>query len=191
MCGDKRTRLSVSSGKRIRLPPRNILSPQASTTVKIHNLTEEVWLPLPREQVFEFFSDAGNLDAITPPWLKFQILTPTPIEMRPGALIDYKLRVRGLPIRWRTEITEWNPPHRFVDRQLRGPYKLWHHTHTFEEKDGGTLIHDHVEYAVPGWILSPLLHRLFVRPDIEKIFRHRTEAIKKLLLDSPSQLAKS
>ena len=156
-----------------------------------YTLRDELWLPRAIDEVFEFFADAYRLEQITPGWLHFHVQTPRPVPMHAGSLIDYQLKLHGIPIRWRTEISEWEPPFRFVDRQLRGPYKLWHHTHTFEEKDGGTLIHDHVEYAVPGWILSPLLHRLFVRPDIEKIFRHRTEAIKKLLLDSPSQLAKS
>jgi len=152
----------------------------------IHTLTEELWLPLPRERVFAFFADAGNLDAITPPWLHFQIVSPTPIDMRPGALIDYKLRVRGVPIFWRTEIAEWNPPYQFVDRQLRGPYRQWIHTHTFEEKNGGTLIQDRVEYAVPGWFLEPLIHRFFVKRDIEKIFQHRSATIRDLLLEKSS-----
>ena len=150
--------------------------------MNIHTLSEEVWLPLPRERVFAFFADAGNLDAITPPWLHFQIVSPTPIDMKPGALIDYRLRVRGLPIFWRSEITEWEPPVRFVDRQLKGPYRQWIHTHEFEEKDGGTLIRDRVEYAVPGWFLEPLVHRLFVKPDIDKIFKHRSASIRAILL---------
>ena len=106
----------------------------------------ELWLPRPRTEVFHFFAEARNLENITPPWLKFEVLTPAPIEMRPGTLIDYRIRVHGLPISWRTEITEWQPPHHFVDVQLRGPYTLWHHTHTFEERDGGTLCLDHVRY---------------------------------------------
>ena len=154
--------------------------------MKVHTLLEEVWLPLPREQVFAFFADAGNLDAITPPWLNFHILSATPIDMKPGALIEYRLRVRGMPIFWRTEIAEWNPPFRFVDRQLKGPYRQWIHTHTFEEKDGGTLIRDRVDYAVPGWILEPLVHRLLVKPDIGKIFQHRTAKIREILLGKPA-----
>jgi len=97
--------------------------------------------------VFPFFAEARNLETLTPPWLKFEVLTPAPIVMRPGTLIDYRIRVHGLPIRWRTEITAWDPPHRFVDVQLHGPYTLWHHTHTFEERDGGTLCLDHVRYC--------------------------------------------
>ncbi len=144
--------------------------------MKIHEFQCELWLPLPPGELFPFFTDADNLDAITPPWLHFHIVTSRPIEMRPGTLIDYKLGVRGLPLRWRTLIKEWQPPHFFVDEQVRGPYRQWIHTHTFEPRDGGTLARDHVCYAVPfDW----LLHRWFVRPDIEKIFQFRAEALRK------------
>jgi ligand-binding SRPBCC domain-containing protein len=137
----------------------------------------ELWLPLAPEKIFPFFADAGNLDAITPPWLSFKIVTPRPIEMRAGTLIDYKLKVRGIPLKWRTLISEWQPPHRFKDEQLRGPYLQWIHEHTFEPHDGGTLARDIVQYAAPFDFLT---HRFFVRPDIEKIFAHRTEALKRL-----------
>jgi ligand-binding SRPBCC domain-containing protein len=136
----------------------------------------ELWLPLPPEKLFPFFADAANLDAITPPWLYFQIVTPPPIVMGEGALIDYRLRVRGVPLRWRTRINVWQPPHRFVDEQLRGPYRRWIHTHTFEPRDGGTLARDEVSYAVP---FDRLFHRWLARPDIEKIFRFRAEALWK------------
>lgn len=136
----------------------------------------ELWLPLPRGQLFSFFADATNLDAITPPWLHFHMVTPPPISMREGALIDYRLRVRGLPLRWRTRINVWQPPHRFIDEQIRGPYRLWIHEHTFEERDGGTLVRDRVRYAVPAdW----LLHRWKVRPDIQRIFQFRSDALRK------------
>ncbi|MFM8459509.1 MAG: SRPBCC family protein [Chthoniobacterales bacterium] len=108
--------------------------------------------------------------------MHFRIVTPRPIEMRAGALIDYKLRVRGVPLRWRTLIREWNPPHSFVDEQIRGPYRQWIHRHTFEPKDGGTLARDIVHYAVPFDFIA---HRLLVRPDIEKIFAYRQEALRK------------
>lgn len=128
----------------------------------------------PIEDVFAFFADAGNLERLTPPWLRFEILTPRPIAMRVGALIDYRLRVRGLPLRWRSEITAWEPPYRFVDEQRRGPYRLWIHEHTFETVDGGTRVRDRVEYAAPGgWIVQ----RLFVGPDLKRIFDYRTEAL--------------
>jgi ligand-binding SRPBCC domain-containing protein len=141
----------------------------------IREFQAELWLPLPPAELFRFFGDAANLDAITPPWLHFQVVTPPPIVMREGALIDYRLRVHGLPLRWRTCISAWQPPHRFVDEQIRGPYRQWIHEHTFEPRDGGTLARDVVRYAVP---LDFLLHRWFVRPDIERIFRFRSEALE-------------
>ena len=144
----------------------------------IHTYQAELWLPRPRPEVFAFFAEARNLEAITPPWLKFEVLTPAPIAMRAGTLIDYRLRLHGFPIRWRTEITLWEPPVRFADTQLRGPYRLWEHTHTFVEKDGGTLCRDEVRYAVPG---GALIERLFVRRDVERIFAHRQEVMRRLL----------
>ena len=145
-------------------------------TMKIREFNSEIWLPLPPEELFLFFADAANLDAITPPWLSFRIVTPGPIVMRPGALIDYRLRVHGLPLRWRTRINVWEPPHRFVDEQIRGPYRQWIHEHTFTAHEGGTLARDHVRYAVP---LDFLTHAWLVRPDVEKIFAHRTRALEK------------
>jgi ligand-binding SRPBCC domain-containing protein len=141
-------------------------------------LDSEIWLPRPLEEVFAFFSDAGNLEELTPPWLRFEILTPRPIEMRVGALIDYRLRVRLLPLRWRSEITVWDPPRRFVDEQVRGPYRRWRHEHVFRERDGGTLVEDHVEYAVLG---GALVDRLLVRRDVEKIFAYRRERLADLM----------
>ncbi len=143
--------------------------------MRVREFHSELWLPLPPEQLFPFFADAGNLDALTPPWLQFHIVTPQPIEMRVGTLIDYKLRVRGLPLRWRTLIKEWQPPHYFADEQVRGPYRQWVHTHTFEPHDGGTLARDAVRYAVPFDFVA---HPLFVRRDIEKIFAFRQEALR-------------
>ena len=140
--------------------------------------SSEQWLPRPRPEVFNFFSDAFNLEAITPGFLRFEVLTPRPIQMRAGTLIDYKLRIRGFPIRWRTLISAWEPPYRFVDKQLRGPYRQWIHEHTFEEIDGGTLMRDKVSYAVLG---GALVEGWLVRPDIEKIFAHRTRQIEALL----------
>ncbi len=147
----------------------------------------ELWLPRPRSEVFAFFGDALNLQAITPDFLNFQVLTPRPIEMRAGTLIDYKLRVRGIPLRWRTLIRAWEPPFRFVDEQLRGPYRQWIHEHTFEERDGGTLARDVVRYSVFG---GALIDRLFVRRDVEKIFAYRSKRLLELLgpaLASPAQ----
>ena len=141
-----------------------------------HEFHCETWLPLPPEELFPFFADAANINAITPPWLHFQVVTPGPIEMRAGTLIDYKLQVRGLPMRWRTRINVWQPPHRFVDEQIRGPYQKWIHAHTFEPHDGGTLARDVVWYAVP---LDFPTHAWFVRPDVERIFAYRERALKK------------
>jgi len=146
-------------------------------------LQDELWLPRKIEEVFEFFADAYRLEEITPPWLHFHVQTPKPVPMFPGSLIDYKLRLHGVPIRWRTEISEWEPPFRFVDRQLKGPYHLWRHLHTFEEQNGGTLVRDHVEYSsVGGWLVD----RLFVRPDLERIFEYRHQKMLEFL-GQPSQ----
>jgi len=142
----------------------------------VREFKAELWLPLPPADVFPFFGDAANLDAITPPWLSFRIATPLPLMMREGALIDYRLQVHGLPLRWRTRINAWQPPRRFVDEQVRGPYRQWIHEHTFEPRDGGTLARDLVRYAVP---FDTLLHRWFVRPDIEKIFDFRVAELKR------------
>lgn len=136
-------------------------------------LRTSVRVAWPLDQVFPFFSDAHNLDRITPPWLRFRVLTPRPIRMGKGATIDYELRVRGVPIRWTSEITAWEPPHRFVDEQVRGPYRKWVHEHLFATKEGGTEIVDEVTYAAPGGILEPLLHGLFVKRDLARIFSFR------------------
>ncbi len=134
----------------------------------------EQFLPRPLDEVFPFFAKAGNLEVLTPPWLKFEVLTPEPIAMHPGALIDYRIKIHGMPIRWRTEIVEWDPPHRFIDVQLRGPYRLWHHTHMFAEQDGGTMCRDKVRYHPLG---GAVMNWLFVRGDIEKIFAYRREQL--------------
>jgi len=142
----------------------------------IHQFSSEIWLARPIKEVFAFFSDAANLDSITPPWLSFRTVTRQPIEMHAGAVIDYRLRVRGFPIRWRSEITEWESPYHFVDEQIRGPYRLWIHTHKFEPRNGGTLVCDDVRYAVPfDW----LLHKFVVRPDVERIFAYRADCLRR------------
>ena len=134
------------------------------------------------DEVFPFFADAGNLEAITPPSLRFSIVTPRPIEMRVGALIEYQLRLRGLPVSWLTRIEEWEPGVRFVDMQLRGPYALWHHTHTFERAgDEATLMRDTVRYALPGGPLGAIPHALFVRRELEAIFAFRAQRVTELL----------
>lgn len=138
-------------------------------------------VPRPLAEVFAFFADARNLEALTPSWLRFAILTPAPIEMREGALIDYRIALRGLPMRWRTRIAAWDPPHRFVDEQLRGPYRLWHHEHRFREHRDGTLVEDDVRYALAGGPLEPLIHRWLVRPDLRRIFAFRSTTLPRLL----------
>lgn len=132
-------------------------------------------VPRPRPEVFAFFADAANLEALTPSLLAFHVLTPQPIEMRPGAIIEYRLRVHGLPVRWKTEITAWEPPDRFMDEQRRGPYRMWVHEHTFEDAPGGgTFVRDHVRYQVP---FGRLANWLVVEKDVRKIFGYRTEAL--------------
>ena len=134
-------------------------------------------LPGDPDRVFEFYSDAANLEAITPPWLDFRIVTPRPIHMGPGTLIEYRLRLHGLPIRWLTRIEAWEPGRRFVDVQLRGPYRLWHHTHSFEPHRNGTLVSDRVRYELPLGPIGELAHRLQVRRDLKRIFDHRIHAV--------------
>lgn len=142
-----------------------------------YELISDQWFPQPKEELFPFFGDATNLEKITPDMLQFKVLTPSPIEMKPGTLIDYKLKVHGIPIRWRTEIEIWEPPVRFVDNQIKGPYRLWHHTHTFEDKNGGTLMRDRVLYRPP---LGALANRLIVQRDVQKIFENRYKVLEKL-----------
>jgi ligand-binding SRPBCC domain-containing protein len=149
----------------------------------IHLLQASMHLPLPREVVFDFFADAANLEAITPPELQFHIITPLPITMQAGAIIDYALRLRGVPFRWRTRIALWEPPHRFVDVQERGPYALWEHTHTVvEATDGGTLAQDTVRYRLPLGSLGGFAHPL-VRRDLSRIFGYREVRVRQLLTD--------
>ncbi|MBL7686244.1 MAG: SRPBCC family protein [Deltaproteobacteria bacterium] len=145
--------------------------------MKIYRIEKSIWVPRPLEEVFDFFSNAQNLEKLTPSWVNFKILTPLPIEMKKGALIDYQIKMYGIPMNWRTEITEWNPNQSFVDEQRRGPYRLWRHRHTFEENKGGTLLGDEVDYAPIG---GELIHWLFVKSEVEKIFQYRAEKIQKL-----------
>ncbi len=145
--------------------------------MKVHVLKREVWLPRPIGEVFPFFGDARNLERITPPWLRFNVITPGEIVMMPGTIIDYRLKLRGVPLAWRSEITAWEPPHRFVDEQRKGPYRLWVHEHRFSEKNGGTHAEDIVQYAVLG---GELVHRLFVKRDVERIFDYRATKLREL-----------
>jgi ligand-binding SRPBCC domain-containing protein len=139
-----------------------------------YRLRAEQWLPRPVDEVFPFFADAHNLERITPPLLSFEVLTPGPIEMGRGTRIDYRLKLHGFPLRWRSEITAWEPPFRFVDEQLNGPYRRWIHEHRFAADGRGTRVTDEVRYAVPG---PRFVHDLFVRRDLEAIFGYRNSSM--------------
>ncbi|HMD57993.1 MAG TPA: SRPBCC family protein [Solirubrobacteraceae bacterium] len=144
-----------------------------------YRLDSEQLVRAPLEQIFEFFSRARNLEELTPPWLRFSVLTPEPIEMRAGTLIEYRLRVRGVPLRWVSRIEEWQPGRRFVDRQLKGPYRLWCHTHEFAADPRGTLIRDSVCYEIPLGRLGALVHAAVVRRDLERVFDYRRQRVER------------
>ena len=135
------------------------------------------WFPRPLDEVFEFFADATNLEAMTPSFLKFRVLTPAPIAMTDGLLIDYRLSFAGVPFRWQTRIEEWRPTSHFVDLALKGPYKYWRHRHEFASENGGTRMLDRVEYELPLGLLGHLAHVLFVRASLRFIFDHRAAAM--------------
>ncbi len=140
----------------------------------------EQFVPRPLAEVFECFSKAENLEELTPKWLHFHIESVDPAPIRKGTLIKYSLRWRIFPIRWTTEIIEWEPPNRFVDLQLKGPYKLWHHEHRFIAEGNGTRIFDEVQYALPFGILGSIAHSLKVKKDVETIFAYRKQAVERL-----------
>ena len=149
--------------------------------MRVHELEREQLVRRPLDEVFAFFAQARNLERITPPWLRFEVLTPEPIAMAPGTLIDYRLRLRGVPLRWLSRIEDWEYERGFADRQLRGPYRLWHHRHEFVPCGGGTVVRDHVRYALPLGRLGALAHAAIVRRDLERIFDHRRVAVRRLL----------
>lgn len=138
-------------------------------------------IPRPRAEVFAFFADAGNLEEITPPFLHFKIRTPLPIRMVAGALIEYQLRLYGVPIFWRTRIEEWEPERRFVDLQIKGPYARWHHTHEFEDLPNGTRMRDRVEYSIPWGPVGTLAHVFFVKRSLKRIFDYRRDRVAERL----------
>ncbi|MBI1729205.1 SRPBCC family protein [Candidatus Acetothermia bacterium] len=150
--------------------------------MKRFHLHMEQRLPASASEIFRFFSDAHNLETLTPRWLGFRVLTPSPIVLQKGAVIDYRLKLHGIPLRWQSEITAWEPPYRFVDEQRKGPYRLWIHTHTFESQKGGTLTRDDVEYAVHG---GSLIQRWFVQPDLRRLFAHRQQQLTKIFGNPP------
>jgi ligand-binding SRPBCC domain-containing protein len=145
---------------------------------RVHILERQQRVEWPIEEVFAFYGDARNLERITPPWLGFEVTTPGPIEMGVGTLIEYRLRLHRVPVRWRTRIEVWEPPQLFVDVQVKGPYSLWEHTHTFEEDGpGATVIADRVRYSIPLGPLGELANRLLVQRDLRQIFDYRRDAV--------------
>lgn len=153
-----------------------------------HILTRKLTLNLPSKTVFDFFADAGNLERITPPELNFHIITTQPIDIKKGTLIDYQLKVRGFPVKWRTEISEWNPPRLFVDKALKSPYKQWIHRHTFTEISGNkTLIEDEVRYRLPIEPFGDLAH-WFVRRELDYIFDFRQKIVREILQSETKEI---
>lgn len=148
---------------------------------RMHRLSRTQLVDRPIEEVFAFFADPSNLEALTPPFLRFRILTPMPIAMRAGARLDYQLTLFGVPVRWRTRITDWQPGKRFVDEQESGPYALWRHTHDFQARGSSTVMRDVVDYSVPLGPLGALAHLLFVRRTLDRIFDFRRDAVSRLL----------
>jgi ligand-binding SRPBCC domain-containing protein len=148
--------------------------------VAVHVLRRRQQLEHPLEQVFAFFAAARNLERITPGWLRFEVRTPEPVRMEAGALIDYRLHYRGVPLGWTSQIEVWEPGRQFVDRQLRGPYGLWHHRHTFAEVAGGTVIEDEVHYAAPFGAFGELAQPLLIERVLRRIFDYRQQAVRRI-----------
>lgn len=155
--------------------------------MRAHLLEREQHVASPPDQAFALYSDAFRLEDITPPWLAFRVVTAPPIRMGPGTLIDYRLRVRGVPLRWRTRIEVWELGRRFVDRQVAGPYRFWLHSHEFDPgPGGGTIIRDRVRYALPLGPVGALAHLVIVRRDLRRIFDFRRDAVERLLATGAS-----
>ena len=151
--------------------------------MKIYEIHTTQVINRPIEEVFVFFSKPENLAVITPKKLGFKILTPTPIKMNKGCLIDYLIHLMGIPVHWRTIITDYDPPHMFIDQQLKGPYSLWHHTHTFKKIENGVEIKDRIIYSIPlGW-MGQLLHKFWIKKDLNNIFSHRKKVISDLFMN--------
>lgn len=148
---------------------------------RIWRLERAQLIARPLDEVFPFFAEAGNLEAITPPSLNFRVLTEQPIEMKPGALIEYQLKLFAVPFRWKTEIELYEPPFRFVDRQIEGPYRLWRHLHEFYETEQGVVMVDRVDYQVGWWLAGRIAHASFVRSTLEDIFDYRRQRVAELL----------
>lgn len=151
--------------------------------MRIYKLEREQCIPRPLECIFPFFERPENLALITPPWLGFELLCPSPVDMAEGRFIDYRIKIKGFPVRWRSLILMYEPPYQFVDEQVIGPYAYWHHLHRFESEGHKTRILDQVRYALPRWLLGPvalLVHNGFVRPALNEIFDYRTEVFEQL-----------
>ncbi len=149
--------------------------------MSVHRLEREQLVGRPLPEVFRFFSRAGNLERITPPWLSFGLVTPEPVQMTAGTIIEYRLRLHGVPLGWLTRIDEWEQDRRFVDRQVRGPYRLWRHQHEFDSAPGGTLVRDRVDYELPLGPLGEAARAAFVDRDLGRIFDYRLDAVSRLL----------
>ena len=149
--------------------------------MRVHELHREQLVPRPLDETFAFFAQARNLERITPPWLRFEVVTPEPSEMDTGTHIDYRLHLHGIPMRWTARIEDWRPGREFVDRQVRGPYRLWHHRHLFARHPDGTIVTDHVRYALPAGVLGEAAHAVVVRRDLDRIFAFRAAAVRQLV----------
>ena len=164
-----------------RRPPRARAARPARRPMKVHLLEREQRIARPQGEVFEFFARASNLERITPPWLNFGLAGEQPSELQAGTLLEYRLRVHGIPLRWVSQIELWEPGRAFVDRQVRGPYQLWRHRHEFAPIGQYTIVRDQVHYALPAGPIGELAHALFVRRDLEQIFDFRRQAVARLL----------
>jgi ligand-binding SRPBCC domain-containing protein len=147
----------------------------------VHRLERRQFVARPLEEVFAFFAEARNLERITPPWLSFSVLTPDPVRMAVGTLIDYRLRLHGISLGWTSQIEVWEPSRQFVDRAVRGPFSLWHHRHRFSASGDGTIVSDEVHYAPPLGALGEIADRLIVARDLDRIFAHRHRAVAQIL----------
>jgi len=151
------------------------------TDHSFHEITTEQWVPQSIKKTFSFFKEAKNLEKLTPDFLKFKILSQSTQEINDETIITYRLSIHGIPFKWKSKISDWNPDSKFSDIQLKGPYRYWHHTHSFEEKNGGTLIKDHVLYKIPFGFLGDLVAASFIKKDLETIFSYRNKRIDTLM----------
>jgi len=149
-----------------------------------HVLEFRVWLPRPREEIFPFFADPRNLKVLDPPWLRPALLSSPPDPLEAGTVFDFRIRWLGIPLRWRVLIREYDPPYRFVDVQVRGPYARWEHRHLFRAEKGGTSVEDRITYRLPLGPLGRLLHTLWVRRQLAAIFAHRRRRLGELFPDA-------